>query len=138
MARELSRIDLNDIEQPQIICRSPRALGNGRITGIRDVVCIKPEHFDRRRSVFGGVFLPAGVNTSGVFVDASAVPLTTTTVLAEGFGSIFLLIYLLATGKLAFVATTTAAGWAWILLTSALLYGYVFTFYEGLQRVPAT
>ncbi len=55
-----------------------------------------------------------------------------------GFGALFLLAYLFATNKLALVATLSSGAWGWIALTSVLLYGYVFTFYEGLKRVPAS
>ncbi len=55
-----------------------------------------------------------------------------------GFGSLFLLLYLAVTGKLQLSASLSGGAWLWILVTSALLYGYVFTFYEGLKRVPAS
>ena len=51
VTRELSRIDLQKIEPTHLLCHSPRALGYGRIEGIRDVVAIDPAHFDRRHSV---------------------------------------------------------------------------------------
>ncbi|MBR9693158.1 DMT family transporter [Candidatus Woesearchaeota archaeon] len=55
-----------------------------------------------------------------------------------GFGSIYLLLYLAVTGKLQLYAGLSGASWLWILVTGAFLYGYVFTFYEGLKRVPAS
>ncbi len=55
-----------------------------------------------------------------------------------GFGSLFLLLYLAFTQKLPLVSTMTASGWLWVLVTGAFLYGYVFTFYEGLKTVPAS
>jgi drug/metabolite transporter (DMT)-like permease len=55
-----------------------------------------------------------------------------------GFGSLFLILYLAATGKIMLYASFTGAQYLWILFTGALLYGYVFTFYEGLKRVPAS
>ena len=33
-----------------VICSSPRALGNGEITGIHDIVCVDPDFFDRKNS----------------------------------------------------------------------------------------
>jgi hypothetical protein len=48
--RDLSRIDLSTIERDHLLCQSPRALGNGRIRGIRDVVFIDPSDFDRKDS----------------------------------------------------------------------------------------
>jgi drug/metabolite transporter (DMT)-like permease len=54
-----------------------------------------------------------------------------------GFGSVFLLGYLIFTDKASLFSTTDARGWLWIGITSALLFGYVLTFYEGLKRVPA-
>jgi hypothetical protein len=50
VVRELRRMDLAGIERSKLLCRSTRALGNGRIRGIRDVVCVVPDLFDRRRS----------------------------------------------------------------------------------------
>jgi hypothetical protein len=50
MMRDLSRIDLGSIRRDCLLCQSPRALGNGRIRGIRDVVFIDPELFDRKDS----------------------------------------------------------------------------------------
>ncbi len=54
VAREISRFDFAQIEPSSIVCQSPRALGNGRIEGIRDVVCVMPQIFDRRESVRTG------------------------------------------------------------------------------------
>jgi drug/metabolite transporter (DMT)-like permease len=55
-----------------------------------------------------------------------------------GFGSLFLLIYLAATGKMSLYTALSGAQWGWILFTGALLYGYVFTFYEGLKHINAS
>ena len=55
-----------------------------------------------------------------------------------GFGSIFLLAYLLITQKITLIPTMTGSAWLWVLVTGVFLYGYVFTFYEGLKRVPAS
>ncbi|MDY7108052.1 MAG: PEP/pyruvate-binding domain-containing protein, partial [Planctomycetota bacterium] len=48
--RELTRLDLNRLDRKDLLCQSPRAMGNGRIKGIRDVVCIVPDAFDRKDS----------------------------------------------------------------------------------------
>jgi len=48
--RELTRTDLSRIDRRHLLCQSPRAMGNGRIKGIADVVCIVPELFDRKHS----------------------------------------------------------------------------------------
>ncbi len=55
-----------------------------------------------------------------------------------GFGAAFLLVYLLATQKITLISGLTSGSWLWIIMTSALLYGYVFTFYEGLKTVKAS
>lgn len=55
-----------------------------------------------------------------------------------GFGALFLIIYLLSTQKLTLISGLTSGSWLWIIITSALLYGYVFTFYEGLKTVKAS
>lgn len=54
-----------------------------------------------------------------------------------GFGSLYLLLFVLATGKGGLIPALDGASLLWIIFTGALLYGYVFTFYEGLARVPA-
>jgi drug/metabolite transporter (DMT)-like permease len=55
-----------------------------------------------------------------------------------GFGSLFLLLYLIVTQKITLIAGLSQNSWIWIFVTSALLYGYVFTFYEGLKTVQAS
>jgi len=55
-----------------------------------------------------------------------------------GFGSLFLLLYLAATEKITLYSTFSGTQWLWITFTGALLYGYVFTFYEGLKEVKAS
>lgn len=39
-------IELGDLAQEDLVCYSPHALGNGLITGLRDVIYVKPKHFD--------------------------------------------------------------------------------------------
>jgi len=63
------------------------------------------------------------------------------TVVAWGrmfFGAVFMMPFLLFTGKLSLVTSMTQSQWLWILLTSALLFLYVFTFYNGLKEVKVT
>jgi drug/metabolite transporter (DMT)-like permease len=55
-----------------------------------------------------------------------------------GIGLVVLVGYLAVTGKLASVAALTADQWTWVLLTGALLSGYVGTWYAALQRAPAS
>lgn len=52
-----------------------------------------------------------------------------------GFGSVFLLLFVLATGKGPLLVSMTPAQYGWIALTSLFLLGYVFTYYEGLARI---
>jgi drug/metabolite transporter (DMT)-like permease len=54
-----------------------------------------------------------------------------------GFGLIVRFGYLAATGKLGAIGTLGLTGWAWVLLTGGLLFGYVATWYAALQRAPA-
>ncbi|MFA5070246.1 MAG: DMT family transporter [Patescibacteria group bacterium] len=52
------------------------------------------------------------------------------------FGSIFLIIFLLATGQLNHISQLTATQINWTLITAILLIGYVITYYSGLKRIP--
>ena len=49
--READDLRLEGLDEDDLICRSPRVLGNGRIADIRDVVFTDPELFERSRSV---------------------------------------------------------------------------------------
>jgi drug/metabolite transporter (DMT)-like permease len=55
-----------------------------------------------------------------------------------GIGLVVLVGYLAATGKLGAVAALTESQWVWVLVTGALLSGYVATWYAALQRAPAS
>ncbi|MBM3317418.1 MAG: histidine kinase [Candidatus Eisenbacteria bacterium] len=44
-------VDLGDIRRAETICASRRALGHGRLEGIRDVVYVPAQAFDRRETV---------------------------------------------------------------------------------------
>lgn len=50
LRREAGDLQLDGIADADLICRSPRALGNGRIEGVRDVVFVDPRAFDRSRT----------------------------------------------------------------------------------------
>ncbi len=54
------------------------------------------------------------------------------------FGSIFIVGFLTISGNLGLVLSLPAASWQWILLTSLLLLGYVYTFYNGLKQVKVS
>jgi hypothetical protein len=45
VGREQEDIDLENLDQRQVICYSSKALGNGRVDGVHDVVYVKPETF---------------------------------------------------------------------------------------------
>lgn len=55
-----------------------------------------------------------------------------------GFGSLYLLLYLGFTGGLSGLTSVTSGAWIWVLITSAFLFGYVWTFYNGLALIPAS
>ncbi len=54
------------------------------------------------------------------------------------FGGGFILLYLLFTGGINELFTLNGNGWMWVLITSALLAGYVFTYYNGLKHLPVS
>ncbi len=54
------------------------------------------------------------------------------------FGSLFILVFLAATGNLADIAALSVPQLGWIAFTSVLLLLYVTTWYAGLQRIPAS
>lgn len=54
------------------------------------------------------------------------------------FGSLFILLFLLATNQASLIFTINTTQFIWILITSAFLLGYVMTFYNGLKTVNAT
>ncbi len=55
-----------------------------------------------------------------------------------GFGSVFILVFLIITGNLTAILTWTSNAWLWVLITSVFLVGYVLTFYNGLKLVKAS
>jgi len=55
-----------------------------------------------------------------------------------GTGSLFILIFLVFTGNISSVAQFSMAQIPWILIGSALLLGYVLTWYTGLKSIKVT
>lgn len=53
-------------------------------------------------------------------------------------GSVFLFAYLAAMGRISPIVSLNSIQWYWTLLTSALLLGYVTTWYAALKRAPAS
>ncbi|MDP2749683.1 MAG: DMT family transporter [Nanoarchaeota archaeon] len=54
------------------------------------------------------------------------------------FGSLFILAFLIFTDQFRFIFSMDASQISWVLFTSALLFGYVFFWYNGLKNVSAT
>ena len=54
------------------------------------------------------------------------------------FGSIFLLIYIAATGQFSYIQTLNTDQWILVVVASALLLGYVLTWYNGLKHIPVS
>lgn len=54
------------------------------------------------------------------------------------FGSVFLLIYLAFTGNIVGIVPDSAGQIGWTILTGAVLFGYVATWYSALKIAPAT
>jgi len=55
-----------------------------------------------------------------------------------GIGLVVLVGYVLITGKVGTVAALSVEQWGWVLVTGALLSGYVGTWFAALQRAPAS
>jgi len=47
---EYESIDFDNIEDADILCKSTRALGNGRINDIKDIIYVDPEAFDKLKT----------------------------------------------------------------------------------------
>jgi len=54
------------------------------------------------------------------------------------FGTAIILLFLASTNKLSLALALTSSQLFWILITSAFLFGYTFTWYSGLKHVKAT
>lgn len=50
LARESEAIELGEVESGAVLCASRQVLGNGRLEGIRDLVVVDFQHFDRAHS----------------------------------------------------------------------------------------
>jgi hypothetical protein len=69
LTRETEALELGEVAAAAVLCRSDRVLGNGRIEGIRDLVVVDFQRFERARSReaalevgrLNGVLLGAGV-----------------------------------------------------------------------------
>jgi drug/metabolite transporter (DMT)-like permease len=61
----------------------------------------------------------------------------TVSIVRMGGGSLALLAWAATTGGIGAVAPHTAAAWGWIVLTGALLAGYVISWHQALWRAPA-
>jgi drug/metabolite transporter (DMT)-like permease len=53
-------------------------------------------------------------------------------------GSIFILLYLIAIGQASKITSINLTQAGWVLITAVFLFGYVFTWYRGLAKIPAT
>ncbi len=50
LARDTQDLSLDDVQPEQLICRSSKVLGNGRIDGLHDIVVVDSQRFERGRS----------------------------------------------------------------------------------------
>jgi CheY-like chemotaxis protein len=50
VTRETEALDLGEVEPERVLCRSERVLGNGRVEGVRDLVVVDFQRFERSRS----------------------------------------------------------------------------------------
>lgn len=66
------------------------------------------------------------------------VPAGTVALGRMGFGGLFLLAYVAATGQLGGLAAVGGAQWGWIALSVVLLLGFVMTWYAGLRTVDVS
>jgi len=69
LLRETESLDLGEVTPEAVLCRSERVLGHGRLEGIRDLVVVDFQRFERSRSRDGaaevgrlnGILLSSGV-----------------------------------------------------------------------------
>ncbi len=54
------------------------------------------------------------------------------------FGAIIMLVFLMVTGSAGLILQLPIVGWQWIIVTSVLLLGYVYTWAHALKRLPAS
>jgi CheY-like chemotaxis protein len=50
LSRELEELELGDLSDASVVCRSTSVLGNGKVTGLRDLVVVDYHRFERSRS----------------------------------------------------------------------------------------
>jgi hypothetical protein len=50
LSRETAELELGDVAPEALLCRSPHVLGNGRVDGVRDLVVVDFQRFERARS----------------------------------------------------------------------------------------
>jgi len=50
LSRENEDLRIEDVEPNRLVCRSTKAMGNGRISDLRDIVVVDYHHFERARS----------------------------------------------------------------------------------------
>jgi CheY-like chemotaxis protein len=50
LMRETEALDLGEVDAASVLCRSQRVLGNGRVEGLRDLVVVDFQRFERARS----------------------------------------------------------------------------------------
>jgi hypothetical protein len=50
LMRESEAVEVGDVDPSAVLCRSQRVLGNGRLEGIRDLVVVDFQRFERARS----------------------------------------------------------------------------------------
>jgi drug/metabolite transporter (DMT)-like permease len=65
------------------------------------------------------------------------VPVRTLAVARMALGVVFLVGFLVVSGRLAGIGAVGAEGWLWIAVTGVLLAGYVATWYAALREAPA-
>jgi len=54
------------------------------------------------------------------------------------FGSIFIILFLLATGQFSLLGSLNLEQTGWVMITAVLLFGYVATWYTGLKYVKVS
>ncbi len=54
------------------------------------------------------------------------------------FGSLFIFVFLLLSGQLTLLSHFTLPQVGWVMITSAILFGYVITWYSGLKYIPVS
>jgi drug/metabolite transporter (DMT)-like permease len=53
-------------------------------------------------------------------------------------GSIFILLFLVITGQIQKISSVNPVQISWVLVTAIFLFGYVITWYRGLEKIPVT